>query len=98
MKQILLQSDQRQNHKGDTQMEDQQFKVIQNRLDNIIKVLALLALKDVKQEKEKIRLLDSIDFKPIEIARALNKKPKTVRGELSRMKNTSALSENHTEN
>lgn len=72
-------------------MEDKQFDVLQNKLDKITKLLALSFLKEVEQEKEKIRLLDSMDFQPIEIARVLGKKPKTVRGELSRLRKSRRL-------
>jgi hypothetical protein len=51
---------------------------ISNKLDKVLKLLAIDAVKDFEKEQQKIELLDSIGFKPSEIARFLNKSPENV--------------------
>jgi hypothetical protein len=48
------------------------------KLDKVLKLLAIGAVKDFEKEQQKIELLDSIGFKPSEIARFLNKSPENV--------------------
>jgi DNA-binding MarR family transcriptional regulator len=54
-------------------VEKQQFEAIQAQLDKMTKLLALMALSKEEKESEKIRLLDSMGFRPTEIAKILNK-------------------------
>jgi DNA-directed RNA polymerase specialized sigma24 family protein len=51
-------------------LDKQQFDSLQSQLDKMTK---LIALKDEERESEKVRLLDTIGFRPSEIARILNK-------------------------
>jgi len=51
---------------------------ISSKLDKVLKLLAIGAVKDFEKEQQKIELLDSIGFKPSEIAKFLNKSPENV--------------------
>jgi hypothetical protein len=51
---------------------------ISSKLDKIIKLLALSAIKDSQKEKEKIGLLDSVGFTSSEIGKILNKSTENV--------------------
>ena len=51
---------------------------ISGKLDKILKLLALDAVKGCSTELEKIELLDSLGFRPVEIAKFLNKSPENV--------------------
>jgi len=51
---------------------------ISSKLDKVLKLLAIDAVKDFEKEQQKIELLDSIGFKPSEIAKFLNKSPENV--------------------
>jgi len=51
---------------------------ISTKLEKVLKLLAIGAVKDFEKEQQKIELLDSIGFKPSEIARFLNKSPENV--------------------
>lgn len=59
------------------------LKDISNKLDKIIKLLALNIIKGVEKERDKVELLDSIGFRPIEIAKILNKNPNVITAHLS---------------
>ena len=54
-------------------MDETQFKELNVKLDKIVKLLALLVLKDQQKETDKIKLLDSLGFRPIEISGILSK-------------------------
>lgn len=54
-------------------MDETQFKELNVKLDKIVKLLALLVLKDQQKETDKIELLDSLGFRPIEISGILSK-------------------------
>lgn len=56
---------------------------ISGKLDRILKLLAIDAVKGYSTEKEKIELLDSLGFRPLEIARFLNKSPDNVSVQLN---------------
>lgn len=56
-------------------MDDKQFTAITERLDRIMRLLAVSITKSVEKEQAKVGLLDSIGFKPGEIDRLLNKSP-----------------------
>lgn len=51
---------------------------ISAKLDKVLKLLAIDAVKEYEKEQQKIELLDSIGFKPSEIAKFLNKSPENV--------------------
>ncbi len=51
---------------------------ISDKLDKVLKLLAIDAVKGFEKESQKIELLDSIGFKPSEIAKMLNKSPENV--------------------
>jgi hypothetical protein len=51
---------------------------ISEKLDKVLKLLAIDAVKSFEKEQQKIELLDSIGFKPSEIAKMLNKSPENV--------------------
>jgi hypothetical protein len=51
---------------------------ISGKLDKILKLLCIDAVKGYSTEQEKIELLDSLGFRPVEIAKFLNKSPENV--------------------
>ena len=51
---------------------------ISGKLDKVLKLLAIDSVKGFEKESQKIELLDSIGFKPSEIAKMLNKSPENV--------------------
>ena len=51
---------------------------ISGKLDKILKLLAIDVVRGLSTEQEKIEMLDSIGFRPVEIARFLNKSPENV--------------------
>jgi len=59
---------------------------ISEKLDKILKLLAIGAVKECSSEQEKIELLDSLGFRPIEIAQLLNKSPDNVNVQLNIMR------------
>ena len=56
---------------------------ITEKLDKVLKLLAVNTLKEIKTEQEKMELLDLIGFRPVEIARLLNKSPDNVSVQLN---------------
>lgn len=56
---------------------------ISGKLDKILKLLAINAVKGCSTEQEKIELLDSLGFRPVEIAKFLNKSPENVSAQLN---------------
>jgi DNA-directed RNA polymerase specialized sigma24 family protein len=59
-------------------MDPKQFDTLTDKLDKITRLLALLYLKDTEKEQAKVELLDGLGFRPVEIARMLNKSPENV--------------------
>jgi hypothetical protein len=51
---------------------------ISEKIDKILKLLSIDAVKGCSTEQEKIELLDSLGFRPVEIARFLNKSSDNV--------------------
>lgn len=51
---------------------------ISGKLDKALRLLALNVLKGYEKEQEKIVLLDSLGFRPVEIAKLLNKSQANV--------------------
>lgn len=69
------------------------LKEISIKLDKILKLLSADAIKGLSTEKEKIQLLDSLGFRPIEIAKFMNKSQENVNvqlGILRKKKNESS--------
>ena len=56
---------------------------ISEKLDKILKLLSIDAVKGYSTEQEKIELLDSLGFRPVEIAKFLNKSPDNVSVQLN---------------
>jgi len=56
---------------------------ISEKLDKVLRLLALDVVKAYEKEEEKIELLDSLGFRPIEIAKLLNKTQDNVNNRLN---------------
>jgi hypothetical protein len=56
---------------------------ISGKLDKILKLLAVGAVKGYSKEQDKIELLDSLGFRPVEISKFLNKSQDNVNVQLS---------------
>ena len=56
---------------------------ISGKLDKVLRLLALDAVKGYEKEQEKIVLLDSLGFRPVEIAKLLNKSPDNISVQLN---------------
>lgn len=56
---------------------------ISEKLDKVLRLLALDVVKAYEKEEEKIELLDSLSFRPIEIAKLLNKTQDNVNSRLN---------------
>ena len=67
-------------------MDDKQFKVVDEKLDKTVKLLTLLALKDVEKEQDKIELLEAMGFRQVDIAKLLGKSPQNVNIVLASLK------------
>jgi hypothetical protein len=59
---------------------------ISEKLDKILKLLALDVVKELKKDQDKVELLDSLGFRPVEIGRFLNKSTENVGAVLSNLK------------
>jgi len=59
-------------------MDQQQFRLLSEKMDTIIKLLALNAVEG-KQLKDQVWLLSSFGFQPKQIADMLNKTPNHIR-------------------
>lgn len=59
------------------------LKEISAKMDKVLRLLALNIVRDVKSEQAKIELLDSLGFRPVEIATLLNKSPDNVSVQLN---------------
>lgn len=66
-------------------MKDDQFQQLIEKMDIIIKLTALNGLGD-KDPKDKIRILSGLGFRPIEIARIIEKTPNSVYVALHRLR------------
>ena len=66
--------------------DETQFKEILNKLDLIVRLLALNIVKDLQIQKEKIIALSSFGFGPTDIAKLLGTTPNTVSVALSETK------------
>ena len=59
---------------------------ISEKLDKNLKLLAIDAVKAIEKEQGKIALLDSLGFRPIEIAKFLNKTDDNVNNQLKELR------------
>ena len=64
-------------------MSEDQYNLIIEKLDKIMRLLTLDALKEKQTQKEKILFLHSLDFKPLEISKKLSTSSNTVNVRLS---------------
>jgi len=62
---------------------DKLLAEISQKLDKMLRLLAIDAVKGITKEQEKIELLDSLGFRPIEIAKLLNKSPDNISVQLN---------------
>jgi hypothetical protein len=62
---------------------DDLLKEISGKLDKMLKLLVADTIKAYGREQEKIELLDSLGFRPVEIAKFLNKSPDNVSVQLN---------------
>jgi len=67
-------------------LDDEQFKTLLEKLDKILRLQAIDAVKGLPQEKDKIEQLDLAGFKPNEIDRLLGKTVGYSRVVLERLK------------
>lgn len=56
---------------------------ISAKLDKILRLLTIDAVKGIEKEQEKIELLDSLGFRPVEISKLLNKSPDNISVQLT---------------
>lgn len=54
-------------------MDEKQYNGLMDKLDKILRLEAIQVVKGLSREQDKIELLDSVGFKPIEIDRMLGK-------------------------
>ncbi len=54
-------------------MDAEQFKTLSDKLDKVMRLLAVQTVKGLESEQDKVELLDSMGFRPIEIDKLLNK-------------------------
>jgi len=59
-------------------MDKEQFETLLDKLDKITRLLAIETVKGQEREQDKIDVLDSLGFRPGEIAKMLNKTPENV--------------------
>jgi hypothetical protein len=59
------------------------LKEISGKLDKILRLLAIGIVKGIDKEQDKIELLDLLGFRPIEIAKLLNKSQDNINVQLS---------------
>lgn len=62
---------------------DKLLAEISEKMDKMLRLLAIEAVKGIAGEQGKIELLDSLGFRPVEIAKLLNKSPDNVNVQLN---------------
>jgi cell division protein ZapA (FtsZ GTPase activity inhibitor) len=67
-------------------LTDDLLKEISEKLDRVLKLLTINVIGELNQEQEKIELLDSAGFRPVEIAKLLNKTPENVNVQLGTLR------------
>jgi hypothetical protein len=76
--------------------QDDYLRDISGKLDKILKLLAIDAVKGYSTEQEKIELLDSLGFRPVEIAKLLNKSQANIGVVLGSIRKKTEKTEKHT--
>lgn len=66
-------------------MDNKQFKIVNAKLDKMLRLLVLSVVKDLKGD-EQVRILSSAGFRPVETAVFLGKRPDAVRQALRRIR------------
>lgn len=69
---------------------DKLLEEISRKMDKFLRLQALEAVKGIASEQGKIELLDSLGFRPIEIATFLNKTPENINVQLSLLRKKKA--------
>lgn len=67
-------------------MNEDKLTEISDKLDKLIRLQAIVVVKNETSEQSKIALLDSLGFRPSEIAKMLGKSPENVNVVLGRIK------------
>lgn len=62
------------------------LKEISGKLDKILRLLTIDIVKGVEKELDKIELLDSLGFRPVEIAKLLNKSQDNINVQLNKIR------------
>lgn len=65
---------------------DQLLKEISDKMDKLLRLQALELVKEIPGEQGKIELLDSLGFRPVDIAKLLNKTPENINVVLSSLR------------
>lgn len=74
-------------------MDQVQYKEIIEKMDTIIRLLALGIVSDIEKQKDKILYLSSLGFGPTEIANLIGTTPNTVNVALSQSRKKTATSQ-----
>jgi|GEM_PF-488360 len=69
---------------------DKLLEEISKKMDTLLRLQALEAVKGIASEQGKIELLDSLGFRPKEIATLLNKTSKNINVQLSQLRKKKA--------
>jgi hypothetical protein len=69
---------------------DRLLEEISRKMDKLLRLQALEAVKGIALEQGKIELLDSLGFRPIEIAALLNKTPENISVQLGLLRKKKA--------
>lgn len=56
---------------------------ISEKMDKMLRLLAVEAVKGIDKEQDKVELLDSLGFRPVEIAKFLNKSQDNINVQLN---------------
>jgi DNA-directed RNA polymerase specialized sigma24 family protein len=64
-------------------LTDKLLAEISGKMDKMLRLLAISTMKETEKEQDKIELLDSLGFRPTEIAKFLNKSQDNVNVQLS---------------
>jgi len=62
------------------------LKEISSKMDKILRLLTIDILKGIEKELDKIELLDSLGFRPIQIAKLLNKSQDNINVQLNKIR------------
>jgi len=62
---------------------DKLLAEISEKMDKMLRLLAVETVKGIEKEQDKVELLDTLGFRPIEIARLLNKSQDNINVQLN---------------